>query len=73
MKSYDSGYHGSGKSTDIEQVAARLNWVCIRVNLDSHISRIDLLGKDAITLKEGKQIEFKRVLTLGLTNTGIGF
>lgn len=54
------GYHGSGKSTHIEQVAARLNWPCIRVNLDSHISRIDLLGKDAITLKEGKQVtEFK--------------
>ena len=54
------GYHGSGKSTHIEQVAARLNWPCIRVNLYSHISRIDLLGKDAITLKEGKQItEFK--------------
>jgi cobaltochelatase CobS len=54
------GYHGSGKSTHIEQVAARLNWPCIRVNLDSHISRIDLLGKDAITLKGGKQItEFK--------------
>ena len=54
------GYHGSGKSTLIEQVAARLNWPCIRVNLDSHISRIDLLGKDAITLKDGKQItEFK--------------
>ena len=54
------GYHGSCKSTHIEQVAARLNWPCIRVNLDSHISRIDLLGKDAITLKDGKQItEFK--------------
>ena len=54
------GYHGSGKSTHIEQVAARLNWPCVRVNLDSHISRIDLLGKDAITLKDGKQItEFK--------------
>ena len=54
------GYHGSGKSTHIEQVAARLNWPCIRINLDSHISRIDLLGKDAITLKDGKQItEFK--------------
>ena len=54
------GYHGSGKSTHIEQIAARLNWPCIRVNLDSHISRIDLLGKDAITLKDGKQItEFK--------------
>ena len=54
------GYHGSGKSTHIEQVAARLNWPCIRINLDSHISRIDLLGKDAISLKDGKQItEFK--------------
>ena len=54
------GYHGTGKSTHIEQVAARLNWPCIRVNLDSHISRIDLIGKDAIVLKEGKQItEFK--------------
>ena len=50
------GYHGTGKSTHIEQVAARLNWPCIRVNLDSHISRIDLIGKDAITIKEGKQI-----------------
>ena len=54
------GYHGSGKSTHIEQVAARLNWPCVRVNLDSHISRIDLLGKDAIVLQEGKQItEFR--------------
>ena len=54
------GYHGTGKSTHIEQIAARLNWPCIRVNLDSHISRIDLIGKDAIVLKEGKQItEFK--------------
>jgi len=50
------GYHGTGKSTHIEQVAARLNWPCIRVNLDSHISRIDLIGKDAITIKDGKQI-----------------
>ncbi|HYC02939.1 MAG TPA: cobaltochelatase subunit CobS [Azospirillaceae bacterium] len=50
------GYHGTGKSTHIEQVAARLNWPCVRVNLDSHISRIDLVGKDAIVLKEGKQI-----------------
>ena len=49
------GYHGTGKSTHIEQIAARLNWPCIRVNLDSHISRIDLIGKDAIVLKEGKQ------------------
>ena len=54
------GYHGTGKSTHITQVAARLNWPCIRINLDSHISRIDLIGKDAITLKDGKQItEFK--------------
>ena len=54
------GYHGTGKSTHIEQIAARLNWPCIRVNLDSHISRIDLIGKDAIVIKEGKQItEFK--------------
>jgi cobaltochelatase CobS len=50
------GYHGTGKSTHIEQVAARLNWPCVRVNLDSHISRIDLLGKDAIVLREGKQV-----------------
>ena len=50
------GYHGTGKSTHIEQVAARLNWQCVRVNLDSHISRIDLIGKDAIRLKDGKQI-----------------
>ena len=54
------GYHGTGKSTHIEQVAARLNWPCIRVNLDSHISRIDLIGKDAIDIKDGKQItEFR--------------
>ncbi len=50
------GYHGTGKSTHITQVAARLNWPCIRVNLDSHISRIDLIGKDAIVVKDGKQI-----------------
>ena len=50
------GYHGTGKSTHIEQIAARLNWPCIRVNLDSHVSRIDLIGKDAIVLKDGKQI-----------------
>src|SRR6185503_6485990 len=55
-----TGYHGTGKSTHIEQVAARLNWPCIRINLDSHISRIDLIGKDAIVLQEGKQItEFR--------------
>ena len=54
------GYHGTGKSTHIEQVAARLNWPCIRINLDSHISRIDLIGKDAIVLQDGKQItEFR--------------
>jgi cobaltochelatase CobS len=54
------GYHGTGKSTHIEQVAARLNWPCIRINLDSHISRIDLIGKDAIVLNDGKQItEFR--------------
>tara|TARA_B110000444_G_scaffold260619_1_gene308318 strand:- start:1902 stop:2882 length:981 start_codon:yes stop_codon:yes gene_type:complete len=54
------GFHGTGKSTHIDQVAARLNWPCIRVNLDSHVSRIDLIGKDAIVLKDGKQItEFK--------------
>ncbi|MES1200468.1 MAG: cobaltochelatase subunit CobS [Pseudomonadota bacterium] len=54
------GYHGTGKSTHIEQVAARLNWPLIRINLDSHVSRIDLVGKDAIVLKEGKQItEFR--------------
>lgn len=50
------GYHGTGKSTHIEQVAARLNWPCIRINLDSHISRIDLVGKDAIVLEDGKQV-----------------
>lgn len=50
------GYHGTGKSTHIEQVAARLNWPCIRINLDSHVSRIDLIGKDAIVLEEGKQV-----------------
>ena len=54
------GYHGTGKSTHIEQVAARLNWPCIRINLDSHISRIDLIGKDAIVIKNGTQVtEFK--------------
>ncbi|MBT5810108.1 MAG: cobaltochelatase subunit CobS [Rhodospirillaceae bacterium] len=54
------GYHGTGKSTHVEQVAARLNWPCVRVNLDSHISRIDLIGKDAIVLRDGKQVtEFR--------------
>src|SRR5487761_2703804 len=57
------GYHGTGKSTHIEQVANRLNWPCIRVNHDSHISRIDLIGKDAIVLKEGRQVtEFREGL-----------
>ena len=57
------GYHGTGKSTHIEQVAARLNWPCIRINLDSHISRIDLIGKDAIVLHDGKQVtEFREGL-----------
>jgi len=54
------GYHGTGKSTHVEQVASRLNWPCIRVNLDSHVSRIDLIGKDAIVLREGQQVtEFR--------------
>ena len=57
------GYHGTGKSTHIEQVAARLNWPTVRINLDSHISRIDLIGKDAIVLKDGKQVtEFREGL-----------
>src|SRR6185503_8136433 len=55
-----TGYHGTGKSTHVEQVAARLNWPCVRINLDSHVSRIDLVGKDAIVLQDGKQVtEFK--------------
>ena len=58
-----SGYHGTGKSTHIEQVAARLNWPCIRINLDSHISRIDLVGKDAIVIEDGQQVtEFREGL-----------
>ncbi|SHO62333.1 cobaltochelatase CobS subunit [Pseudoxanthobacter soli DSM 19599] len=71
-----TGYHGTGKSTHIEQVAARLNWPCVRVNLDSHISRIDLVGKDAIVLKDGKQItEFRDgILPWALqTNTALVF
>lgn len=57
------GYHGTGKSTHIEQVAARLNWPCVRINLDSHVSRIDLLGKDMIVLKDNKQVtEYKEGL-----------
>src|ERR1700712_3070871 len=57
------GYHGTGKSTHIEQVAARLNWPCIRINLDAHISRIDLIGRDAIVLRDGQQVtEFREGL-----------
>ena len=70
------GYHGTGKSTHIEQVAARLNWPTVRVNLDSHISRIDLIGKDAIKLRDGKQVtEFQEgILPWALsTNTAIVF
>ncbi len=64
------GYHGTGKSTHIEQVASRLNWPCVRVNLDSHVSRIDLVGKDAIVLKDGKQVtEFREgILPWALQN-----
>jgi cobaltochelatase CobS len=64
------GYHGTGKSTHIEQVASLLNWPCIRINLDSHISRIDLIGKDAIVLNEGKQVtEFREgILPWALQN-----
>jgi cobaltochelatase CobS len=64
------GYHGTGKSTHIEQVAARLNWPCVRLNLDSHVSRLDLLGKDMIVLKDGKQItEYKQgILPWALQN-----
>ncbi|GBR70824.1 cobaltochelatase subunit CobS [Gluconobacter kanchanaburiensis] len=57
------GFHGTGKSSHIEQIAARLNWPCVRINLDSHVSRIDLIGKDAIVLKDGKQVtEFREGL-----------
>ena len=64
------GFHGTGKSTHIEQVAARLNWPCVRVNLDSHISRIDLIGKDAIVIKDNKQItEFKEGIIPGHCKT----
>jgi cobaltochelatase CobS len=71
-----TGYHGTGKSTHIEQVAARLNWPCVRVNLDSHISRIDLIGKDAIVVKDGVQVtEFRDgILPWALqTNTALVF
>jgi cobaltochelatase CobS len=57
------GYHGTGKSTHIEQVAARLNWPTVRINLDAHISRIDLVGRDAIVLRDGLQVtEFREGL-----------
>jgi cobaltochelatase CobS len=64
------GYHGTGKSTHIEQVAARLNWPCVRVNLDGHISRMDLIGKDAIVIKDGRQVtEFQPgILTWAIEN-----
>ena len=64
------GYHGTGKSTHIEQVGAKLNWPTVRVNLDSHISRIDLIGKDAIKLVDGKQVtEFQEgILPWALRN-----
>jgi len=64
------GYHGTGKSTHIEQVASRINWPCVRINLDSHISRIDLIGKDAIVLRDGKQVtEFREgILPWALQN-----
>ncbi len=71
-----TGYHGTGKSTHIEQVAARLNWPCVRVNLDSHISRIDLIGKDAIVIRDGVQVtEFRDgILPWALqTNTALVF
>ncbi|MEO1200119.1 MAG: cobaltochelatase subunit CobS [Pseudomonadota bacterium] len=70
------GYHGTGKSTHIEQVAARLNWPCVRINLDSHISRIDLVGKDAIVIRDGMQVtEFQDgILPWALqTNTALVF
>ncbi len=70
------GYHGTGKSTHIEQVAARLNWPCVRINLDSHISRIDLIGKDAIVIRDGQQVtEFREgILPWALqSNTALVF
>ncbi|MCB1438091.1 MAG: cobaltochelatase subunit CobS [Rhodobiaceae bacterium] len=70
------GYHGTGKSTHIEQVASRLNWPCVRINLDSHISRIDLIGKDAIVIRDGQQVtEFREgILPWALqSNTALVF
>ncbi len=67
------GYHGTGKSTHIEQVAARLNWPLVRINLDSHVSRIDLIGKDAIVLKDGKQVtEFREGMLPWALQNNIG-
>ena len=64
------GYHGTGKSTHIEQIAAKLNWPCVRINLDSHISRIDLVGKDMIVLKDGKQVtDFERAYFKGYSKS----
>jgi cobaltochelatase CobS len=71
-----AGYHGTGKSTHIEQVAARLNWPCLRVNLDSHISRLDLVGRDAIVVRDGIQVtEFREgILPWALqSNTALVF
>jgi cobaltochelatase CobS len=71
-----AGYHGTGKSTHIEQVAARLNWPCVRINLDSHISRIDLVGRDAIVVRDGVQVtEFREgILPWAIqTNTALVF
>ena len=69
------GYHGTGKSTHIEQVAARLNWPCVRVNLDSHISRIDLIGKDAIVLKEetNYRVQGRHFALVNSKSSGISF
>ena len=63
------GYHGTGKSTHVEQVAARLNWPLIRINLDGHVSRIDLVGRDAIVIKDGQQITEFREGLLSYTQT----
>src|SRR5215204_5033667 len=70
------GFHGTGKSTHIEQVAARLNWPCMRINLDSHVSRIDFVGKDAIVIRDGMQVtEFREgILPYALqSNTALCF
>ena len=62
------GLHGTGKSTHIEQISARLNWPCLRINLDGHISRFDLLGKDAITLKNEKQVTMLQTRSSPMVN-----